>query len=342
MTRLAFALLLALAALPARAAEVTLTLHHFLGPTSNTHANFIAPWAERVEAASDGRIAIEIFPSMAMGGSPPELYGQARDGFADIVWTVTGYTPGVFPRAEVFELPGVHGGSARATNAAIQAVWPRIAADFAEVVPLLVHVHSGNAIHLRETRAEAPADLAGLRLRTPSRTGAWAIEAWGAEPVGMPVPELPQALAKGAVDGALLPFEVMPPLRLHELTRVSVEGADGERFGTAVFLLAMNRARYEALPEDLRAVIDGQSGANVAEFAGRAWDDAEAAGKAARREAGGEILRLDRARMAAFLTAADDATLRWIAEADAQGIDGSALVEAARSAVAEAARTPAE
>ncbi len=341
MTRFAAALLLAATAATAGiapAAEVTLTLHHFLGPTSNTQRSFIGPWVEQVEAASDGRIEIEIFPAMAMGGRPPELFGQARDGFADIVWTVTGYTPGVFPRSEVFELPGVHRGSAVATNAAIQAVWPMIEADFAEVVPLLVHVHSGNAIHLREARAEAPADLGGLRLRTPSRTGAWMIEGWGASPVGMPVPELPQALAKGAVDGALLPFEVMPPLRLHELTQVSVEGADGGRFGTAVFLLAMNRARYEALPEDLRAVLDAHSGAGVAEFAGLAWDDAEAAGKAALLEAGGEIIALEPGPMAAFFASAEAATARWIEEADARGIAGAELVEAAQAAVAEAAQ----
>ena len=60
----------------------------------------------------------------------------------------------------------------------------------------------------------APPSVKGLKLRTPSRTGAWMIEAWGAEPVGMPVPALPQALSKGAVDGALVPFEIVPPLKL--------------------------------------------------------------------------------------------------------------------------------
>jgi len=225
-----------LAGTGAAAQEVTLTVHHFLGPNSPAHTELIQPWAERVEAGSDGRIAVEIFPSMSMGGAPPELYSQVRDGFADVVWTLPGYTAGVFPRIEVFELPSVHGGSAAVTNAAIQAMWDEVSADFEEIHPLLVHVHAGNALHLRETAVDELADVEGLSLRTPSRSGAWMIEAWGAEPVGMPVPELPQALSRGVVDGALVPFEVVPPLNLHEMTDYSVEGPDGRRFGTSTFL----------------------------------------------------------------------------------------------------------
>ncbi|MEO1724843.1 MAG: C4-dicarboxylate ABC transporter substrate-binding protein, partial [Pseudomonadota bacterium] len=112
-------LALCLVALPAAAQEVTLTVHHFLGPKSPAHSKLIEPWAERVQAQSEGRIAVEIFPAMSMGGKPPELYRQVRDGFADIVWTLPGYTPNVFPRVEVFELPTVHTGSATATNLAI-------------------------------------------------------------------------------------------------------------------------------------------------------------------------------------------------------------------------------
>ena len=82
----------------ARAAEVSLKLHHFLPPVSNAHKHLLAPWAEKVEAASDGRIAIRIFPSMQLGGTPPQLYDQARDGVVDIVWTLPGYTPGRFPQ----------------------------------------------------------------------------------------------------------------------------------------------------------------------------------------------------------------------------------------------------
>jgi TRAP-type C4-dicarboxylate transport system substrate-binding protein len=253
----------------------------------------------------------------------------------DVVWTVIGYTPGTFPRAEVFELPTVHNGSAEQTNLAIQDVFEQyLAEDFKEVHPLLVHVHSGNAIHTTEKQIASIADLKGLKLRTPSRTGAWMIETWGAEPVGMPVPELPQALSKKIIDGALIPFEVVLPLKVHELTQHSVEGPKGERFGSAVFLFAMNKQRYEALPDDLKQVIDDNSGPNMAGWVGENWDGVEVAVKDIVTKAGHSIETLDAAALAEFQKLGEPVVQRWVEDVTAQGIDGKALVEAARQAVA--------
>ena len=109
----AFATALVLAS-PVQAQEFTFSVQHFLSPQAPAQSMLIEPWAKSIEEASDGRIAFEIFPAMALGGKPPELYSQVRDGVADVVWTVTGYTPGTFPRIEVFELPSVHQGDARA------------------------------------------------------------------------------------------------------------------------------------------------------------------------------------------------------------------------------------
>jgi len=336
LSALGAAMFAGLGAAPVQSADsVTLTIQHFLSPKSATQTDFIEPWAKRVEEQSQGRIRFEIFPSMAMGGKPPELYRQARDGSVDIVWTVLGYTPGAFPRAEVFELAGVHRGSARATTLAIQDVFAdHLASEFTDVKTILVHTHAGNAFHMVSKPVRGLADLKGLKLRTPTRTGAWMIESWGADPVGMPVPELPQALSKGVVDGALIPFEVAIPLKVHELTRYSVEGAQGERFGTAVFLYAMNRGRYEALPAELKAVIDANSGSGIAAWAGEVWDRIEAPAKALVEGRGNEIVRLDDAALAAFAPKTEETVARWVAEVTSKGIDGAALVAAARAAVA--------
>ena len=78
-------------------------------------------------------------------------------------------------------------------------------------------------------------------MRIPTRTGAWIIESLGATPVGMPVPDLPQALSTGAVDGALIPWEIIPPLKIQELTQYQIEGPDHERFGTTTFQISMNQ-----------------------------------------------------------------------------------------------------
>ncbi len=316
-----------------QAAEVTLTLHHFLSPKSATHEKFLVPWAEKVEADSQGRLKIEIFPSMAMGGKPPELYRQVRDGVADIVWTLPGYTPGVFPRSEVFELPTVHGGNAEATNLAIQENFSMIAEDYKDIHPLLIHVHAGNALHTVSKSVNTVDDVKGLKFRTPSRTGAWMIQAWGAEPVGMPLPALPQALSKGAVDGALVPFEIFPPYKLHQLTQYSYEGEDLTRFGTSVFMFAMNKDRYQSLPDDLKKVIDDNS-ASWAGPMGKLWNGNEEAGKTLQAQSdGGIVVALDAAGKGTFDALGKIVVDKWIAEVTPNGIDGAALVNAARASI---------
>jgi TRAP-type C4-dicarboxylate transport system substrate-binding protein len=319
---------------PAGAQEVTLKLHHFLGPTAPAQRSFFEPWAKRVAAQSNGRIKIEIYPSMTLGGSPPQLISQLRDGVVDIVWTVTSYTPGQFPRTEVFELPFVHTNNAVATNLAIQDLYDEwLAEEYQDVHPILIHVHAGNALHTIETPVRKPADLAGLKIRTPSRTGSFVLEALDASPVGMPVPQLPQALSKKVVDGTTIPYEISLPLKIHELVKYHMEFEDGTRLGTAVFLYGMNKARYESLPDDLKAVIDENSGHNIAKQIGQVWMDVEGPGHAAALEAGNEFIDWPVADKAEWQAAVQPAIDRWLAEVADAGIDGQALLEAASQAV---------
>lgn len=315
------------------AQEVTLTVQHFLGPNSTVQKVLIEPWAERVEAQSGGRIHVEIFPAMSMGGKAPELYRQVRDGLADIVWTLPSYTPGQFKRLEVFELPGVHRNSARATNMAIQAMMPMLEEDLEEVHTLLLHVNSGYALHMRGQELTGVEDLRGVKLRTPSRIVGWLMDEWGAEPVSMPAPDLPQALSKGAIEGALLPFEAAGPMKLDELTDYSVEGPNHLRSGTTIFLFAMNKERYEELPDDLKAVIDANSGADIAEEMGAGFDRVERE-IAAQFASSRPVIELSPKAWAGFETASQAVIDRWSADVLKEGIDGPGLISAAHAAIA--------
>lgn len=318
----------------AHAQEVTLTIHHFLGPKAPAQSKMIEPWAKKIEEESNGRIKFEIFPSMSLGGKPPELYRQVRDGVADIIWTLPGYTPGVFPRLEVFELPGVHLGDARATNLAMWDMKDAYAEDLKDVHVLAAHVHAGQAIHLTKKDVRTVDDVKGLKLRTPTRTGSWMIEAWGAEPVGMPVPDLPQAMSLGVVDGGLVPFEVVPPLKLAELVSYSVEGEGvNSRFGTSTFLFAMNKDRYDSLPDDLKEIIDRNSGRDFAAEIGTVWNDVEEVGKKMINGGKGQVVKLTPQQKATFDGPAETVANRWIEEANSNGIDGAKLVKDAKAAV---------
>ncbi|WP_372053819.1 TRAP transporter substrate-binding protein [Tistrella mobilis] len=315
--------------------QVKLTVHHFLNQMAPAQTRLIEPWAKRVEEDSGGRISVEIYPSMSLGGKPNQLFQQAEDGIADIVWTVAGYTPGRFPKLEVFELPFVHLNDPVATNLAIRDM---LATDFADefktVKPLLVHVHAGQTLNMVDAPVRSPADVQGKKIRIPGRVGGWVVEALGGSPIGMPVPDVPAAISKRVIDGVMVPFEVVPSLKLDQLTRGPGEGANGERFGTAVFIFAMNKAKYDGLPEDLKAVIDRNSGADFAREIGKAWLAAEDVGRKAYTDRGTTIAKLTPDELAAFRTALAPVEARWIEDAASKGIDAAALVARARERVA--------
>ncbi|MCF4097976.1 TRAP transporter substrate-binding protein [Maritalea mediterranea] len=318
----------------AGAAEYNFKLHHFLGPQTPSHLETVAPWAEAIEKASDGRVEIEIFPSMSLGGTPPELVGQARDGVVDIVWTVNGYTAGLFPRTEVFELPFVHRNDPKATNLAMHDLFEdELRQEYKGLEVMFLHVHQGNGLHTVDKEVRSPEDVAGLKIRTPSRTGAWTIEALDAAPAAMPVPSLPQALSKKTVDAAFVPFEIIPSLKLEQQTNYQIEGADQTRFGTLVFQMSMNKGRWDALPEDIQQIFKDHSGPEWLAHLGQVWAENDDEGIAQAIAAGNTHIVLDQAQTDAFEKALEPVIARWVDEATKSGIDGEGLLQKARAAI---------
>jgi TRAP-type C4-dicarboxylate transport system substrate-binding protein len=329
----------ALAALSCGAAAqaITLKLHHLLPPQAPAHAQMLSPWAADVEKASGGKVKIELYPAMALGGKPPELINQVRDGVVDIVWTVNGYTPSLFPRSEVFELPFVHTNNVVATNLAMRDMFLNgaIAEDFKSVKVMFLHVHAGQAIHMADREVRKPDDLKGLKMRIPTRTGAWIIEALGAAPAAMPVPALPQALQKKVVDGAFIPWEIIPSLKLQEVTKVQVEGHDKIRFGTTTFQVSMNPGTWAKLPPDVQKAFDANNGEARWRAVGKIWTDSEEAGIGLATKAGNKHIQLTEAELAPFRQKLEPVVQRWIDEVKTVGVDGKALVAQARSLIAK-------
>ena len=319
-------------ALPVSAQEVTLRLHQFLPEQSFVPAQILTPWIERIEAESDGRIKIEHFPSMQLGGKPSDLVDQVTDGVVDIIWTLPGYTPGRFPRTEVFELPFM----VKDAEAASRAYWDLAEAemmqtDFRDLHLLGAWVHGPGVIHAARP-VEKLEDMVGLKLRAPSRVTTRLLEALGSTAVGMPVPAVPEQLSKGVIDGALLPWEVSASLRIGELVKNHTEFPDRGIY-VATFILAMNKDAYDRLSPDLKAVIDAASGADFSANAGRLQQGEDVPSRKTAEDMGNAIIVLAPEEAARWEAAAAPVTEAWIAEMDAQGIDGRALYDTAREAI---------
>jgi len=320
---------------PAQAQELTLRLHHFLPAVSNVHRFFLQPWAAKVAAESNNRIRIQIFPSMQLGGAPPQLYDQARDGVVDIVWTLPGNTPGRFPRIEAFELPFVSHSKAAVNVQAVQTLFERRMRDeYADTHVICAWGHDGGLVHSRrEVRRQE--DMAGLKLRFPTRQAGEALRALGAAPIGMPVPQIPEALSQGVIDGAVVPWEVVPSIRLHEALRFHTEIPGSPTLYIATFVLAMNKAKYEGMPADLRAILDANSGMVAARMAARPWDEQGPVVEEMVRRRGNQIIELSPEEVARWRRTTEPVVTNWIAAMRERNIDGGALLEEARALVAQ-------
>jgi TRAP-type C4-dicarboxylate transport system substrate-binding protein len=338
-TRYAMAALITCAS-PLSAQEVTLRFQHFVAPASANPTYFMQPWADAIAEQSDGRIKVEIYPFMQLGGSATNQYDLIRDGAVDGGWIIPSYQPGRFPQAEALELPFMTTKSAEEASA---AAWDytqnQMAGAFDDLHVIAVHMHGPGILHQKGAAVASADDFVGLKLRGPSRMATYLLEDLGAAPIGMPVPQFPEAISRGVVDGGVIPWEQAPSLKLDELTDAHTDVAGDRALYNLYFLWAMNKATYDALPDDLRAVIDANSGLMASRWAGRAHDIGDALGRDIMAAAGNDINVLSADETARIMAVGEGVTARWIAEMTAAGYDGAGLVAAAAAAVTETAGT---
>ncbi|CAM5183413.1 TRAP-type C4-dicarboxylate transport system substrate-binding protein OS=Castellaniella defragrans OX=75697 GN=HNR28_001723 PE=4 SV=1 [Castellaniella denitrificans] len=327
---------LALAA-SAHGEQIVLKVAHFLPATSNAQLNMIQPWCDRIARESDQRMVCQIYPAMQLGGTPAQLFDQARDGVADIVWTLPTYSAGRFTKSAVYELPWLVP-NAEAGSRALWAFAQKYALDeYKGVHPIFMHMHGGTLIHFVGKRPKTLADMKGLKIRSANRVNSQMLEAIGAVPVQMPLPAVPDSLAKGVVDGAAVPWEGVPAIKLDEISRYHLDVPKGKpRMGNSIFLFGMNQARYDSLPPDLKKVIDDNSGIEVSAWAGRTvFDEREAEFMKTSRENGSEFHYMDEAEYQRWVDATQGVRDLWIQAVDKKGGQGADLYAAARNLVKE-------
>lgn len=333
---LAVAAALTFAAAAAQAqAPIVLKVHHFLGGQSIQHTTMLGDWCKAIARDSNNRLQCQIFPAMQLGGTPPQLFDQAKDGIADVVWTVAGYTPGRFLRSQVFELPFMMTDPAGTSRAAWDYAQKHAMDEYKDVKLLAIHVHGPGVIFTRDKPVKTMEDLKGMKLRGPTATVTSMLKTMGAVPVGMPVPQVPEALSKGVINGAVIPYEVAPGLKVHELTKFAAETDPSyPALYTTVFVVPMNKARYESLPADLKAVIDKNSGREFsATLAAQQAGNDVPGRKIFAATPGYTISTIPGAELQRWQKATADLDDAWVADVTKRGGNGKALLDDARALV---------
>lgn len=320
----------------ALAQQVTLKLHHFVPAQSNQQKYWFEPWAKKLEQESGGRLKVEIYPSMQLGGKQPQLYDQVKDGVVDIAWTVSGSTPGRFPRFEALELPFVGNSVGAKTAPAVWEFYERFCKDeLKDVKVLAVWGFGQGVLFTKDVVIKSPSDAKSLKLRASNRMTNDAFTLLGAQTQSIPPPGVPEALAKGVLDGVVFPYDAVIPFKLDELTNRVSEFAGDRNFYDSVMLFVMNKAKYDSLPDDLKKIIDANSGAALAAELGRKWDEWDAIGRAAIVKRGTPIHVIDGPDLAAWKKAVEPLYATWTAERDKAGDNGAELLKAAQELIAK-------
>jgi len=318
----------------AHAADVTLRVHQMLPPQAAIPAKGLVPWAAKVEKESAGRIKVQHFSTMQLGGRPPDLFDQAKDGVVDVVWTVLGYTPGRFPKTEAFELPFMSGSAEASSKAFMEYVQKNAMDEFKDVKVIAVHTHGPGLFHSKDPINKLE-DLKGMKVRGGSRVINIMLEQLGATPVGMPVPAVGEALSKGVITATTIPWEVVPSVKVQQIVKNHTGFSGDKGLYTQTFVVAMNQASYNKLPADLKKVIDANSGIEVAGKLGRVMDEADKLGLSLAQSAGNRIVTLDAAETARWQRAANGVRAVWFKEVGDKGIDGPKLAAEAEALIAK-------
>ena len=323
-TRVALALAAALSASQAAAQE--LRLHTFVPPVHVIYREILQPWAQELAKATNGEVKVTLYPSMQLGGKPPELYRQAVDGVADLVFTLPGYTSPAFPRVGIIELPGLKPDGVAATNMMWDLLDPYLLPEFEGTKVIAIWGAEDAGLMSRGKAIRSIDDLKGLRMRSPSAAQAKQLQYMGAVPIAAPITEVYPGLERGTMDGAMVPFTTILDFRLGEVAKGFT--ISGPVFGRSVFLVAMNKKRFDGLSPGARAAIDKLSGRALSVKATEVYikraDEAVASvrGKA-------DVVTLSQAEQARITKTLRPIIDEWIKEMEPKGIPAREMLRRA-------------
>lgn len=316
---------LALCLLAAPAAAAELTYSNFFPPT-HVQSQLAEAWCQAVDEATGGELKLGYFPGGTLTRADQAFDGVLH-GISDAAMVCLAYTRGRFPVLEVMDLPLGYPSGAVATTAANAFFAKTKPAELGEVEVMYLHAHGPGILFTKDRKVEALSQMKGLKIRATGVSARLAL-ALGSAPVAMPMPEAYQALARGVVDGSLMPMESADGWKLAEVLK-NCTLSDCVAY-TTVFAVIVNKARWQALSEKSKAAVR-RLNAEFAAKAGRAWDAADEKGRAAFLALPGRgLVELSAEEQKAWQSAAAPVLADYVKQAGQRGLDGKAILAVAR------------
>ncbi len=319
---------------PVKAADVIqLKLATFEPPHAFAASKILKAWAEKVGKDSGGRLDVKVFAGGVLG-KPPQQYDIVKGGVADIAWTVLGYIGGQFPLSSVVELPFMTTtakGGTRALNTLYEEGY--LDAEFKGVKNIGLHTMHSFQFHFKEKNVTKVSQFKGLKMRAPSKLMGTMLAKLGATPVRVPAPGSYEALQRGVLDGTPFPYAAVGSFRLGDVTKYHSE----INISNASFGLLMNEKKYNSLPDDLKKVIDANSGHAFGDWAAALIDANDAKQKVAiAAMKGHEISVISGGDLKEYQTLLGPLNKEWLAEMASKKLAGDKVLMRAKEVIAQA------
>ena len=303
---------------------VKLTYSNFFPPT-HIQSQLAEAWCKEVEKRTNGRVVVEYYPGQTLTKAH-QCYDGVVSGLSDLGFSVLGYTRGRFPVLAAVDLPlGYPNGvvATKLVNAVFEKFKPK---EFDDTEVMYLHAHGPGFIHTRGKAVNKLEDLKGLKIRSHG-TSAKAVQALGGTPVAMPMPETYQSLQKGVVDGAAYPLEANKGWKLAEV--IDYVTAHFTSAYTTSFFVVMNKDKWKALSDDVKAIIREINAEWVVKH-GEAWDESDFEGIQFFLNKGGTIIGQKDSEAARWKDAVQPVIDEYVEEAKKAGIDGTEVVKFAQ------------
>jgi TRAP-type transport system periplasmic protein len=324
MRTFAFLAVMSLCTAPAYA-QMTLKVHSFSGPQAPDQARHLFPWAEKITKDSGGKLKVEVYTNMQLGGKPADLPQQLDDGVVDAILIVPGFSPGRYPGLEGTELPFTNVGlSAGQSPAVFEWATKWLMTNELKGSKIIAsHTTDASIIHSRAKPMKTLEDFKGMKFRVPGRFVGEAAKALGATPVGIPLPGVYEALERGQVDGMFINWAIVPPYRLHEVTKYHLETPIYQ----SPIMTFMSQRSYDKLPADMKKLIDANSGIEYTKKIGLVWDELTVPAKKAITDRGNTLYQLDEKERQRWIKTIQPVYKVWIAEMDKRGLPGQKMFD---------------
>lgn len=299
---------------PAGAADSVRLTYAFFAPAKTFPGRQMDHWAEELTKRTGGKVTVQTFPGSTLLGAR-EMYDGVLKGVADIGLGAPSYDPGRFPLTSGVSLPV---GFPNATVASL-TLWELTKefqpAEYADYKIITMFTTEPGYIQSKDP-VRSLEDLKGMKLRAAG-TGVPVLAALGAAPVGMPMPEVPQAVQTGVIDGTMTSREVLKDFKLAEMLHYVADYPSV----VVTFAAVMDRKKWDQLPSDVQKAID-DLGREMAVWTGR-YHDVENVGGAvkwAEKEHNLQILEIPPAEKAKWDARLQPMVDQWTEDMEAKGL----------------------